>query len=982
MLHERNESRTVEILESLHWTTPEVLVVGTYIKDKSLDHRRVGDSSVPLKYSCKQIKLQTIYSAEHTGSVRVNVTTAPMRRQLPKKRQAISRPQGVSGATTKRTKTVPDCRRHAALPAMLVKSRPAAKTPERSEKQPFHLKKSGHAPVLTKTTKKQQEEDASSDENEEEEEEEEEEKKEEDEDEDEDEDEEEDEEVEERAQVAPKRAVGKNEKDALEGWEKHGELGMFDFIPKQKTSKKRDDLEEEEEESDSDSAAESSGNEREETSDDQEDPEDKKDKRRASLVNAILAKQAPEPVAPPESSKVSLADLLEPLEGKTEFKTTTQQLSGVARILDPERASKKKIAVKSLTEAETEMKEFERLLKDYEREEEQGGSEEDVYSNDEEVEDPTYRIKETPMRAYMAKSLGLDSKEKEESNVVGTVGNDGVDTAEDIEEREKIRIIPSRKNDLVFRTEGVIESRAQASGESADDDAITEGGEVPDEPTGSITDDDDEDDENFSTLVDSAPEASAIAESARIAAYVENAKELHKWRKAADNVLTKPVSFPLNESAATKIPVLTKQIETPMTALEKELGQIMSAGSANLLSLAQVRASKVEEDKKQVQDSLLLSRKKKFLEHSKLKRQAKIKSKTYHKILKKEKLRHQSDKLAQLMAEDPTAAAEYKEKMELERITERMTLKHKGNTKWNQQIKIKGLHLMPNIKRAVAEQRRKGRELLRKDKFPEDAPERLADDGTKLGPEMPHTSGDKSPTEVIRIETVTETPLFIPIATHKPTSDIKSTANSVLPTASASKNEPDEGGKKKNTEGHLLINPTPKSDIECKSAESENFKIDESQKELQKMAFIDAGFAEDEEEEKPPEPKKEASGSTEMPGWGDWAIDKIKLAKKEEPVRTTSNKIPTLLKKRVILQENKMFMVDVKPHGVTPDQYDASMSMPLGREWQTLGMHAQAVQPRVTVKRGKAIDPMDIAQKSRPLIPTQKQPTTWVKHRS
>lgn len=67
---------------------------------------------------------------------------------------------------------------------------------------------------------------------------------------------------------------------------------------------------------------------------------------------------------------------------------------------------------------------------------------------------------------------------------------------------------------------------------------------------------------------------------------------------------------------------------------------------------------------------------------AKAKRQNKIKSKKYHRLLRKSKIKKQMKDFEELQKTDPQAAMIKLEELERARIQERMSLKHRNTSKW------------------------------------------------------------------------------------------------------------------------------------------------------------------------------------------------------------------------------------------------------------------------------------------------------------
>lgn len=81
-----------------------------------------------------------------------------------------------------------------------------------------------------------------------------------------------------------------------------------------------------------------------------------------------------------------------------------------------------------------------------------------------------------------------------------------------------------------------------------------------------------------------------------------------------------------------------------------------------------------------------------FRQEMKNKRIKKIKSKLYHKLKKKEKVREESKLKAYIEETDPEAAREAAEKEELKKAEERLSLRHGGHKKWAKDMRrFKGL---------------------------------------------------------------------------------------------------------------------------------------------------------------------------------------------------------------------------------------------------------------------------------------------------
>ena len=92
----------------------------------------------------------------------------------------------------------------------------------------------------------------------------------------------------------------------------------------------------------------------------------------------------------------------------------------------------------------------------------------------------------------------------------------------------------------------------------------------------------------------------------------------------------------------------------------------------------------------------------------------KIKSKKYRKIRKKQRDRMKESAIESAMEQDQDLAKELREKEEIARIQERMTLAHKNTSKWAKRILKRGKNVDVDTRRALSAQIKRGDDLRRK----------------------------------------------------------------------------------------------------------------------------------------------------------------------------------------------------------------------------------------------------------------------------
>ncbi|KAL7753702.1 hypothetical protein RI367_000633 [Sorochytrium milnesiophthora] len=200
----------------------------------------------------------------------------------------------------------------------------------------------------------------------------------------------------------------------------------------------------------------------------------------------------------------------------------------------------------------------------------------------------------------------------------------------------------------------------------------------------------------------------------RVAGYQEAKAEVTLWepivrknREAEHLDFSKLSERKAGSSTAQLATTFKPQTELD-AAIDQALRQSQQASATSAKDSDDLAHNPV--DKKEVlarQAELRRMRELVFREEAKLKRMAKIKSKTYRKIQKKEKekLRAQSKlSIAELMQVDPEAAREEILRLETERATERMSMRHKSNGKWSKFMLRQGSEGAEVTRQAIIEQ--------------------------------------------------------------------------------------------------------------------------------------------------------------------------------------------------------------------------------------------------------------------------------------
>lgn len=203
----------------------------------------------------------------------------------------------------------------------------------------------------------------------------------------------------------------------------------------------------------------------------------------------------------------------------------------------------------------------------------------------------------------------------------------------------------------------------------------------------------------------------------RRAAYEQSKKDITRWEPLVKRNREAPTLYfddDVNLGFST-IGAIASEFK-PRTDFEKRMNSLVNQNDvveahkndgARLLELNKIS----EKDMKERQEKLAKLRSVLFRHEVKLKRIKKIKSKTYHRLLKKSKIKAAESSFHM----DPGAAKEHAMRLEFKRAEERMTLKHRNSSQWAKRILKRGLQAQDEATRAAfSEQLNQHATLIRK----------------------------------------------------------------------------------------------------------------------------------------------------------------------------------------------------------------------------------------------------------------------------
>ncbi|CAG8469082.1 4136_t:CDS:2 [Ambispora leptoticha] len=206
----------------------------------------------------------------------------------------------------------------------------------------------------------------------------------------------------------------------------------------------------------------------------------------------------------------------------------------------------------------------------------------------------------------------------------------------------------------------------------------------------------------------------------RQAAYEETKKEISKWEPIVKrNRESDHLEFSKSSSAASYQLSNNTLAGTfkASTELEKQVEHILEESGFKEKDIQQYEELELNkltiEEIQSRRRELRMMRELMFREDLKAKRIAKIKSKTYHKIKKREREKNKLN-LEQLSQLDPELGHQEQLKLEAARAQERMTLKHKNTSRWAKQALKYGRRNDAESRQAIVEQLQLHEKLKRK----------------------------------------------------------------------------------------------------------------------------------------------------------------------------------------------------------------------------------------------------------------------------
>jgi U3 small nucleolar RNA-associated protein 14 len=207
--------------------------------------------------------------------------------------------------------------------------------------------------------------------------------------------------------------------------------------------------------------------------------------------------------------------------------------------------------------------------------------------------------------------------------------------------------------------------------------------------------------------------------------YVARSKDVSRWVEAIqENRKAESLDFKPKEKTTLTKDILVDKFEAK-TNFEKEIEQALEeAGQQDEEAVLRKEEQALQDDLgankltmeeyKKRRGQLAQIRALMFYHERKRHQMKKIKSKKYRKIRKKQRDKLKESAIESAMEQDEDLAQELKEKEEVARIQERMTLAHKNTSKWAKRILKRGKNVDIDTRRALSAQLKRGDDLRRK----------------------------------------------------------------------------------------------------------------------------------------------------------------------------------------------------------------------------------------------------------------------------
>uniref|UniRef100_A0A6G1SHB4 U3 small nucleolar RNA-associated protein 14 A n=1 Tax=Aceria tosichella TaxID=561515 RepID=A0A6G1SHB4_9ACAR len=448
------------------------------------------------------------------------------------------------------------------------------------------------------------------------------------------------------------------------------------------------------------------------------------------------------------------------------------------------------------------------------------------------------------------------------------------------------------------------------------------------------------------------------AQIERIDAYSTTTKEISKWDPIVErNRSAKNLTFPL-DTEPEHLPTSAECIDAikPRNDLEREVQSVIDQEKAakmkeTELSKAEERYQKAisAEEAKERHKELQRMRVKLNSFGAKMRRQKGIKSKSYHRLLKHERIRKHVKKVES----NQDALLNEIERLQKLRAQERASLKHKNTGKWAKHAKFRAKY-DDEARQAMLEQIGIASKLLEKPAMPESDEEDFGDNN--------NTSDDEDEDEISETSEQSECE-----------DDDEAVKNDSNDKSEKSKNESDRLIVSTELIDDRLKAAMKKSDnnddIVDSGGEDDDGDDDDEQRKLMSEAFANDDVVSQfkEAKDKVADEEQPKDINTFLPGWGDWAGPGIKINKRKSKrfiIKAKKIKRKDATLGNVIISEKandviKELQPKALPRGFRNDEHlKKVITAPTTATFLDQTAHRDKIRPQIETQMGKRIEPI------------------------
>lgn len=491
----------------------------------------------------------------------------------------------------------------------------------------------------------------------------------------------------------------------------------------------------------------------------------------------------------------------------------------------------------------------------------------------------------------------------------------------------------------------------------------------------------------------------------RSVAYDKTVRDVSKWAGIIQkNRDSEQLKFPLiNQQVSTNVSSHT-MVSTfqPSTDLEKEISGLIQRDGVSSVPAPEDTSNELPTnhlDPDQLYKELAKIRSSKFFTEIKQRRQAKIKSKKYRKMLAKERMKAEAEAIASgnlselgklgLLsgtAEDSEIRRERRMKAEMDRARERLTLRTRKVNKWAQDL-LNKRHGDADGRLRVLEQVREKERLRQEiygvdDKFSgeEDEEEEEEETSEEESEISINENGEENFEDADGVDDFEVQEIFDRVKEENRvvTGRFKFNGAEEENIVKASDDEDLEeeiersilkkSEKKNKRSGELKVSD------DFSENDEENSSKWQVQKNLIREAFADDEVFADFAEEKGAIVDAEAPKTIDvtLPGWGVWAgagisaedsmpRKKFVIHKKglDPRARLDKDLKHVIINERRIKAAAKAFTIPKTPFPFTSsDMHARHIAQPIGKEWNTVTSFKKRIQPKIVAKAGVIIKPI------------------------